>query len=340
MSRIDVLSKKIAFNQILALVLFSVSFGVLAESQMDKAKAAYFQRNYTAVESMIDSSNKPLSEEAQILAIAVAVARQNDDAQERLIKYLQQHPLNAQAHYMGGILWIKMAKNASIFSKRSLYSRYVAAMTKAAELAPDNNRYQMEAAKAYGQPSMMGGDSDKQKPIVDKLLKGGSAFAQIAYMDLLQNNQDEVGALDFVKRVTAEFKHHIEVTERAAQLLWTFDRQKEAGVLFTQTCEMAPGINEAFVKWSTACWLSAAFSLEGSGNIQQGLKATERLLKYDTVVDGDYHEVLLMRGQLLIQANQPRKAQKVYQQLLGLAPAKAIAKKAKKALRKLAKRVI
>ncbi|WP_085299080.1 hypothetical protein [Cognaticolwellia mytili] len=88
---------------------------------------------------------------------------------------------------------------------------------------------------------MIGGDSDKQKPIVDKLMVNNSVFAQMAMMDYLQNTRDKINGFSLIKQVSITFKDNIEVLERAAQLLWAFDEKEQAGALFSAACLLPPG---------------------------------------------------------------------------------------------------
>ncbi|NQY37763.1 MAG: hypothetical protein HRT37_22985 [Alteromonadaceae bacterium] len=286
--------------------LFLVLTSISANSQiLAEVKNAYFYRDYQKVEKIIrelkqkNHLNVSLNPEAELLAIAVDIQQDDDEAQDKLITFLQDNPTNAEAHYMAGLLWIKIAKKASIFTKMSNYKRYVSAMIKAAALAPDNERYQMEAAKAYAQPSMMGGDISKQKPIVDKLMENNSAFAQISMMDHLQNTQNEKESFSMINRMSVEFKNDIEVLERAAQLLWTFDKKQQAGVLFTQVCNLPPGKKEAFIKWTDACLLSAYFTLDDKGNLDLGLNSINRLLKHNVVDDEESRYALSVKEKLL-----------------------------------------
>ena len=223
------------------LVLFIALVSMSVKSQtLEQAKNAYFQRNYQKALNIIEQLKTAGKLEASattyadLLMIAVDIKRDVDDADEALEAFLEKHSNNADVHYMAGLLFIDIANNASFFSKMSNYKSHVKNLIKAAKLAPNKMRYQMEAASAYGQPSMMGGDKPKQKPIVDKLMVGNSAVAQIAMMDYLQNTQNKKAGFNFIKQVVIEFKDNIEVIERAAQLLWTFDKKQQAGDLFTQ----------------------------------------------------------------------------------------------------------
>lgn len=195
-----------------------------------------------------------------------------------------------------------------MFSKMSIYSNYVEAMTKAAKLAPQNARYQMEAAKAYGQPSIMGGDSNKQAPIVAKLLQGSSPFAHIVQMDLLQNTQKESEAIHYATGIAQQYSNNVEIVERAAQLLWTFGDKNKAGELFYQACMLPAPIKEAYLKWDTACWYSVLFSDNGELSLEQGITAGKRLLAQSSVKDNEYLESLELYTQLLVKARQTANA--------------------------------
>jgi len=289
----------------LGLSLFTATVMSVKAQTLDDAKNAYFHRDYQQVQSIINAlksevgEDKLLMTELEMLTIAIDIHNDADDAGDNLEDFLENNPSKASFHYLAAILWQHHAKNVSFFSKVSIYSNHVAALIKAGELAPENERYQYGAASGYGQPSMLGGDSDKQKPIVDKLMVNNSAFAQMAMMDYLQNTQDKENGFLFIEQAVKEFKDNIEVVERAGQLLWTFDRKEQAGELFTAACLLTPGKYEAFVKWSDACQLSASFALDGAVEQAIGLLSIERLIKFTEVDDEDSQYALSTRKKLI-----------------------------------------
>ena len=273
---------------------------------LDEAKNAYFHRDYQRVQEIVNSfettatQNKTLQAELKLLSIAVAIHNDDDDAGDNLEDLLEANPNNAYLHYFASILWYRHVENVSVFSKISTIKNHVKAMIKAAKLEPDNDRYQYLAASAYGQPSMFGGDSDKQKPIVDLLnQKPDSMFAPMATMDYLQNTVNKEDGFAFIDAVSEKFKTNIEVLERAGQLLWTFEKKQQAGELFTAVCNLPPGEFEAYVKWSGACLLTAIFASDGTLKNDTGLTAVERLIKYTKVDDEDAQYALSLRKELL-----------------------------------------
>jgi len=290
----------------LSLSLLSMTVTSVKAQTLDDAKNAYFHRDYQQVKSIIEKLKVGKNEDIRLMAelamltIAIDIHNDADDAGDELEDFLEHNPNNASFHYLAAILWQHHAKNVSMFSKMSIYRNHVAALIKAGELAPKNERYQYGAASAFGQPSMLGGDSDKQKPMVDKLMVNNSAFAQMAMMDYLQNTQDKENGFIFVDQVVIPFKDNIEVIERAAQLLWTFDKKEQAGELFTAACLLTPGEFEAFVKWNDACQLSASFALDGTVDKATGLISIDRLIKFTEVDDEDSQYALSTREELIL----------------------------------------
>ena len=292
----------IAFSLLISMPLQATS--VATNQSLEAAEVAYFYRDYKKVTELLVqvNSNEKLSQsqktEAQLIAIATQVQQDKDDAEDRLEHFMKQHKHNAKAQYFAGLLWQKIAKDASIFSKMSYFKRYVKAMVSAARLAPNYPRYQMEAAKAFGQPSMMGGDSTQQKPILDLLMTGNSMFAHIAMMDFLQNTQNEKASMEIINRVSIEFATNIEILERAAQLLRTLEKVPQSRNLFTRACHLPPGKNQAFTKWHNACLLSGVLSLQSNENLKQGLAAIERLLQFTVVEDEETKFARSIKNQL------------------------------------------
>jgi len=292
------------YIRLLSFSILSVMTISVNAQTLEDAKNAYFHRDYQQVKSIINAlkieegEDKLLKAELALLTIAIDIHNDADDAGDDLEDFLESNPNNASFHYLAAILWQHHAKNVSVFSKMSIYKNHVEALIKAAELSPENERYLYGAASGYGQPSMLGGDSDKQKPMVDKLMVNNSAFAQMAMMDYLQNTQDKKNGFMFIEKVVEAFKDDIEVIERAAQLLWTFDKKEQAGELFTAVCLLTPGEFEAFVKWSDACQLSASFALDGTVAKATGLLSIERLIKFTAVDDKDSQYALTTRKEL------------------------------------------
>jgi len=286
-------------------ILSAITISVNAQT-LEDAKNAYFHRDYQQVKSIVKSlkvgqgEDKLLTAELALLTIAIDIHNDVDDAGDDLEDFLENNPNNASFHYLAAILWQHHAKNVSFFSQMSIYKNHVAALINAGLLAPENERYQYGAASGYGQPSMLGGDSNKQKPIVDKLMVNNSAFAQMAMMDYLQNTQDKDNGFIFIEQAVITFKDNIEVIERAAQLLWTFDKKEQAGELFTAACLLTPEEFEAFVKWSDACQLSASFALDGTVNKATGLLSIDRLIKFTKVNDEDFQYALSTREELVL----------------------------------------
>lgn len=326
-----------------SLTSICISKPVIATSQNKKVTSQqtleqlYYQRDYQSIKETLNALSRPLTVDEQLLMLAIKVQRDEDDADDALESFTKTHSDNAKVQYWAGNLWQVIAKNSSMFSKMSIYSHYVEAMTKAAKLEPTNARYQMEAAKAYGQPSMMGGDSDQQQPIVAMLLKGDSPFAHIAYMDLLQNTQKENEAIKYASDIAQQYKNNVEIVERAAQLLWTFDKVTQAGKLFYQACMLPAPSYEAYTKWDAACWYSTMFSKEERISIEKGIAASTHLLNESAVKDDDYLESLQQYAQLLVKAKQNTKAISAYNELLTLTTDKSMKRNAQKALKKLTK---
>ncbi|WP_286271910.1 hypothetical protein [Thalassotalea hakodatensis] len=289
---------------LITLILLSMNAIATNDKTLLDAKKAYFHRDYQQVMSIVKAlqvtktENKSLMAEVALLQAAIDIQKGVKGADEHLEQIIAKNDEKANFHYMASRLWYRHAKNSSIFSKMSIYKKHVKASIRAATLAPENERYQYIAARAYGQPSMMGGDNDKQKLIVDKLMINNSAFAQMAMMDYLQNTQDKVNALPFIKQVSVTYKDNIEVLERAAQLLWTFDEKEQAGKLFSTVCSLPPGEFEAYVKWNDACFLSASFAVEGILTKEIGLTSINRLIEFTFVDDDEFQQAQSIKKKL------------------------------------------
>lgn len=326
-----------------SLITLSMSQPIFAETiskpafKQQELEKRYYVRDYQTIRSTLHALDRPLNTDEQLLLLAIRVQLDEDDADDALEGFTKTHSNNAKVQYWAGNLWQTIAKNSNMFSKMSIYSHYVKAMTQAAKLEPTNARYQMEAAKAYGQPSMMGGDSDQQQPIVAMLLKGNSPYAHIAYMDFLQNTQQESKAIKYASDIAQQYKNNVEIVERAAQLLWTFDKVTQAGELFYQACMLPAPSYEAYTKWDAACWYSTMFSKEERLSIEKGIAASTHLLSESAVKDEDYLESLQQYAQLLVKAEQNTKAISAYKELLTLTTDKSMKRNAQKALKKLTK---
>lgn len=329
---------KFSSTRLLAFIsAVSITFACTAQATTSLANIenAYFHRDYLFVQTTINAMPSPLSEQTAALAMAAKVKLNPDHGETIINNFIKAHPNNAYGHYYGGLLWSELAKNAGLFSRMGFYKKSVTSMITAGLLAPDNPRFQVEAAKAYGQPAMLGGQSELQKPIVDKLQTHPSIFAELALMDYLQNTEDKAAALQLIAQLTPRYDQNVELLERMGQLLWTFEQQDRASDLFSQACQLTPPNNQGYVKWLSACQLTAAFALNDIGSVQHGLDACKTLLKYDTVNDSEHHYFLLLNSQLLAKNQQYAEAKTGYQKLLALNPDKNIKKEAMQQLKKL-----
>lgn len=261
------------------------------------------QRDFVGVQALLPSLRSEHPAEAEVLALHLAY-RANEEFDETALEALQaRYPDDAWLQFRAGQLWLRRGREASWFAQRGYIKRYIAATLRASELASAEPRLLVEAGIAVGQPSIFGGDPDRQTEFVAKLATIDNHYHLIAKMDLLQNQQDEPTAQAMIAKVSNMMPTQLLVISRAAHLAWTFDAPALAQQLFLQACEQPQKLEqeEYWARWSDACFNAASLAEAGYGERTLTAKAVQQFLNRAAAYDPDRAELV----QLLQQWQQP-----------------------------------
>lgn len=125
---------------------------------------------------------------------ALVQLEREDDAEDALGPFLQQHPDDVRAQLLAGDIYLTLAQKASIFSAPGLAGKGLTAYKKAHALAPDNIEAMQSLFGFYLRaPGMVGGDRDKALALAKKMQANSAYEGQLAMLKYLQVQQDNVG---------------------------------------------------------------------------------------------------------------------------------------------------
>ncbi|MEK0160390.1 hypothetical protein WLQ65_14810 [Pseudoalteromonas piscicida] len=314
-----------------------ISYSALIQAQQPSSpiavlESAFYNRQYQQVTKILNTlKNKEL--DAEIMAVSVAVAQNDVDKETLLNTLIKRHIDNAKVHFTAGNLWYQIKQQSSLFNKLSLVEKSNKHFIRAAELAPNNPEYLVSAAKALAIESGFW-DSEKKasKAIVDRLKAIDDRYYNLAFMDYLQNTQNEELALKTIAYVRQRYAQDIVLIHRAANLLWTFSAKDAAQRLFTNGCLIEHIALSQLPTWRDACVSSAYLALQQHGDKQLAVDAMERLLKKERVKDEQHIEYLMLQAELYRELKQNEKARSTYLQALNLTKVRSIKRDIRQAL--------
>ncbi len=313
-------------------LLFIVSGVTLANESIDSVWNAYYHRQYDQVKRYVETQDDV---NAHLLGVTFKIVNKEEDAEEALNQLLKQHANVAFVHHKAVKMWLAIGRQASVFSRMRYYERSVAAQIRAAELAPEQDRYRKDMARAKGfNGSLFSVDLEKQRAVVDTLKQRDPRYWLMAEMDYAQNRRDKKMAMQWIEQARMQFNQDIDVLERAAQLLWTNDDVEGAQQLFSQVCQLPPGQEEAWELWLQSCEISAMFAQNGEASLDIGLASSQRLINLDTVHDEYYADSLLVHAELLQKAGRKAEAIAALTQLTQLPASEETREKATRWLKK------
>jgi len=258
------------------------------------------QRDHEALRALLPALRTQHEAQAEALALALQ-AREQGALDEAALQALQQRfPGDAELQFRAGQLWLQQARQASVFTRRSLAKHYIAATLRAAQLAPTHPRLLAEAGVAAGQPAFFGGDPARQPGLVQQLSRLDPTYYLIARMDLAQNTQDEDAGRRCMDEAEQRFPDSVLALSRAANLAWTFGDTGRAQRLFLRSCGLSPGADDdrEWSDWYASCYHAAALTLDGEGSAAAASPVLRRAMARDRVDDAEHRELLGMIEQL------------------------------------------
>jgi len=265
------------------------------------------------------------------------LSRLNDKASSRLQNLIDIYGNNPDVNFFAAGIWKELAHQVSIFSKVKYYRRAVESYIRAGELAPNNAKYVRKQASSYGQPSMMGGDAVKQKPLLNKIKALDPQYGFIAEMDLAQNEEKYELASQLADQAVADFPDSFILHERAAQMHWTIGNYERAQRLFLRACKFPEpsGIDREL--WISSCYSVVYLTLEVEKGHLLAVQAMQRVLSVNQLITAENNQARLYLAEMAKEANEKELALATYQELSEKAVDKRIRKKARKAIKRLSK---
>lgn len=325
---------------IIGILLLCSTAGVQATATKPsyaELEQAYYQRQYSVLANQLKMFD-PADVNIDLLAVALAVATDQKDKEQQLEALIARHPNHARVRYFAGKLWYQIKQQSSLLNKLGLVDKSNENYLLAAQLAPDNPQYLVEAAKALAiQSGFFDTEKQASKVIVEKLAQLDQRSYYLALMDYWQNTQDAAAAKKTIATIKADFYQNMALLHRAANLLWTFAEKSQAQQLFVASCKLTASTPEQLPQWQDACLSAAHLALQNYGDKQQALAALDVLLREDKVRDEQYVGYLMLQAELNLALGEQATSVQSYQQALALASHDPTRKDIRRQLSKLAK---
>ncbi len=197
--------------------------------------------------------------------------RERQQVDSDALRTLQNaHAGHAELQFRAGALWLQYVRQSNFFARRALLGEYIRATIRAAELAPENSRYLVAAGIAAGQPSILGGDPDRQVQLVNNWRGTDPADQLRARMDLAQNQQNRREGERLMAAALALDAANLLLRARVANLAWTYDMDAQAQGHFSAVCALRPAdTDHEWEEWLAACENAASLAADGAGDRSQ-----------------------------------------------------------------------
>jgi len=323
------------FLMIGLLMLFFPNISVATNNikeQIIQAEYALYEGDIEPAKRLIVQGSYSL--ELKRLEILFLTHQEQTDQATKLLDSLQQaNPSNAEIFYFAGNIWEDLARQVSFFSKKSYYSRASQAFITAANLAPNNPKFVTAQARAYGQPSILGGAKGKQQQLVFNIQNFDHKFGLYAAMDLAQNEQNYQDLLKIADRAVKAYPKSFLLIARSAQAYRTAGDELNAQQLFLRACLIPKAENQYRLKWEYACFITGYIAENETNNFQIAVTGFKRLLSVYTRPTLHNDQLRYSLAKYLKDIGDLPQAKADFQRLLSHSKFREIQKKAKSELR-------
>lgn len=274
-------------------------------------------------------------ETKEILMLKVLYFIESEDierAEKALRRFEDSYPNDGATFAFSSEVWRSIGHQASLFSKRGFYKKAIKAKIRAGDIAPDNPRYLILKASAFGQGNF-GGDLEVQAELTRLIQSKDVKWGDLAQLNLLQNQGKEQEGKALAKRMMEKYPDDFDVLERAGQFYWSHNEHDLSQTSFYLACMNKPEFSwHKQVKWINACYQTAHFAIENDQNATQGSESLGKLMEEFTL----YTDFNLQTAELLYSlpnSQSKELAVKFCQQLVAAGSAPNLIKRAKALIR-------
>lgn len=193
-----------------------------------------FSNVISAVQQQPDYASNADWQELQMQALMGL--QKNDEADELMVKALQQFPKRAELYHLAAMNKFALAEQVSIFSAPGYAKDGLALLKQAVQLAPEQGRFQLSLLGFYLQaPGIVGGDEKLARQMAADLQQAAAAQnadpvdAAIAQSMVLQSAEKTAAALQLLDTQLQQAPQNVRLLVQKANLLRS-DKQ-DAGAL-------------------------------------------------------------------------------------------------------------
>lgn len=193
----------------------------------------------------------------QVLHIQALMGLQkNEDADELMVKALQQFPKHAELYHLAAMNKFALAEQVSIFSAPGYAKEGLAQLKQAVQLAPEQARFQLTLLGFYLQaPGIVGGDQKLARQMAADLQqaaavqKADPVDAVIAQSMVLQSEEKTAAALQLLDVQLQQAPENVRLLVQKANLLRSDKQDAAALPLYQQAVKLAekPGAQHQYL---------------------------------------------------------------------------------------------
>lgn len=172
--------------------------------------------------------------------------QKNDEADEFMVKALQQFPQRAELYHLAAMNKFALAQQVSIFSAPGYAKEGLVQLKQAVQLAPEQGRFQLTLLGFYLQaPGIVGGDEKLARQIAADLQQAAAAQkadlvdAAIAQSMVLQTDEKTASALLLIEAQLQQTPANVRLLVQKANLLRSDKQDAAALPLYQQAVKLA-----------------------------------------------------------------------------------------------------
>lgn len=311
----------------------SVTFAAQA-SKLDSAIAVLKEGNIEQAIELFEEQQDNV--EAMVYLAKIYMNLDLDEAEEWIEKAADKQPDNAEVHFWRGRVMGSQAQN-SVFSALSYAGKSLDSLSKAAELQPDSVKYNNALMQFHIQaPSIAGGDINIAKQLMTKIKQLDVVAGTKAEIDLAFAEEDEQRANTMLNEAKQTYHDIPDFFFQAGMIQQRQENYQQAIAELSQaaskTAETTLSIRAKF----NALYQIGRTSVLSESNLKAGIDALNQYITEVPDMEGvspkPWAEFRL--ANLLVLNSQKPQAKEIYQRLAKAAD-KELAKRAKKAAKKI-----
>ncbi len=187
---------------IMLVTLSAYSLNINASSSIEEA---FENKDYQTVKTLL-KNEKNNAEKNYYLGRVAFIEKDLDLAEEKMQEAITLKPNSADYHYWFGMINLRQAANASIFTAPSYASSAKEHLKKSVELAPENIRNMQGLIAFYlGAPAIAGGSVKEATKVANNIKKLSPLEGDIAMLRIYQEDGEEEKELQLAEQLVKNY---------------------------------------------------------------------------------------------------------------------------------------